>query len=987
MYNVNALKSGICHASVLTIALCTLPCAFGLNPRKALTQYSRTTWTQQHGLPQDTIRAIAQTSDGYLWLGTDEGLARFDGYEFVVFNRDHGDLPSDSVTTLAAAPDGTLWIGTPNGLTQYRDHRFVTYTRKDGLPDNSIGALLVDHAGVLWAVSGGNIVRMDSPGKFTTFWRGKEVPMRAARAITEDSHHTIYVAGNNSVVQVEERKVRLRLRSPTALDADFPSELQVDRAEHLWIVGVKGLIEGPPGGGLRRYGTREGLSGSFGLHAFLEDRDGNRWVGTDRGVARVQGGPFRKSRKPKAPTQARCGVCLRIAKAIFGPGAATVSRASETITLPCSAKARDCRAMNPTRSIRIGRAESGPALRTTGWRNGTTGRQCRSRPLKDANDRVYAIRETARGELLVSGRNGLTRIADTGAQTFVPPDPQGRKRVYDALEDAEGRTWMALPNGLGELKGGVFQTVIPVGPVMRDDSFVTVAQTSDGTLWAGTIRKGLWHVNGEQKQRFTTADGLSSDQIRSLYQDPEGTLWIGTFGGGLNAYRDGKFSTYRAKDGLLSDNVANIADDGESLWLSTPRGICRISKKQLLDFSAHKRSALQTINYGVGDGLRGAGVPDMGAGGGRHADRTIWFATSGGIAVYDPRESREQAAPPAVYLTEMSAEGASLDGEGILQVPPGTARLHIRYTSIHLGAPERVAYSYKLEGLDPDWVQAGNRREVDYNGLRQGRYRFRVRAELPGVAPSEASSEFDLLPHFYETAWFRVLGAIAFAALIWTVYKIREQQVRSRYAAVLGERARLAREVHDTLAQAFVGISSQLEVAEMHMPKEPSPARESVDLARRMAQHSLTEARRSVMDLRAEALDGHDLAFALDSGVQVWTAGSGVEVEADIQGETGDLPEDVSHHVLRIAQEAVANVVKHAHANKINLTLRKDPKKLTLNVRDNGCGFEPNGAFRSGNGHFGIMGMRERAERLGGELRLESAPGKGTLLDVLVPLP
>jgi signal transduction histidine kinase len=170
------------------------------------------------------------------------------------------------------------------------------------------------------------------------------------------------------------------------------------------------------------------------------------------------------------------------------------------------------------------------------------------------------------------------------------------------------------------------------------------------------------------------------------------------------------------------------------------------------------------------------------------------------------------------------------------------------------------------------------------------------------------------------------------------------------------------------------------------MPKEESPARESLDLARRMAQHSLTEARRSVMDLRAEALDGHDLAFALDSGVQVWTAGSGVEVEADIQGETGDLPEDVSHHVLRIAQEAVANVVKHAHAKKINLTLRKDLKQLTLNVRDNGCGFEPNGAFRSGNGHFGIMGMRERAERLGGELRLESAPGKGTLLDVLVPL-
>ena len=939
MYNVERLKTRTRYACVFAVALWTLPCAFGLNPRKALTQYSRTTWTQQHGLPQDTVRAIAQTTDGYLWLGTDEGLARFDGYEFVVFNRDHGELPSDSVTTLAGGPDGALWIGTPKGLTQYRDHRFVTYTRKDGLPDDSIGALLIDHAGVLWAVSGGNVIRMDSPGKFTTFSRGKDIPMRAARALTEDSHHTIYVAGNNTVTKWKDGKFVL-VYDPTALEADFPSEVQVDQAEDLWIVGVKGLIEGPPGGGLRRYGTREGLSGSFGLHAFLEDRDGNRWVGTDRGVARVQGGPFRKVTETEG-AEAGSVWCLFEDREgnLWAGGTHGLTRfRDDNFTVFGKSEGLPSDEPNAVYQDRKGKIWAGFA--DHGLAAWIDGKAVPVAPLTDANDRVYAIRETPRGELLVSGRNGLTRIADGRAQTFVPPDPQGRKRVYDALEDSDGRTWMALPNGLGELKAGVFQTVIPAGPVMRDDSFVTVAQTSDGTLWAGTIRKGLWHVNGEQKQRFTTADGLSSDQIRSLYQDHEGTLWIGTFGGGLNAFRDGKFSTYRAKDGLLSDNVANIADDGESLWLSTTRGICRVTKKQLADFAAHRIPALQPLNYGIGDGLRGAGVPDTGAGGGRHADGTLWFATSGGIAVYDPREPRQQATAPAVYLTEMSAEGrtlgegTSLNGEGIPQVPPGTGRLHIRYAAIHLGAPERVAYSYKLDGLDSDWVQAGNRRDVDYTSLRHGRYRFRVRAELPGTPPSEASSELDVLPHFYETTWFRGLGALAFGGLIWTVYKLREQQVRSRYAAVLEERARLAREVHDTLAQAFVGISSQLEVVEMHIPKEQSPARESLDLARRMAQHSLTEARRSVMDLRAEALDGHDLAFALDSGVQVWTAGSGVEVEADIQGETGDLPEDVSHHVLRIAQEAVANVVKHAHANKINLTLRKDLKQLTLNVRD-----------------------------------------------------
>ena len=505
---------------------------------------------------------------------------------------------------------------------------------------------------------------------------------------------------------------------------------------------------------------------------------------------------------------------------------------------------------------------------------------------------------------------------------------------------------------------------------MLDSSFVTLENGEDGSIWAGTIRKGLWHVSAAGTRLYTTADGLGSDQIRSLYRDRAGTLWIGTFGGGLSALRGGKFVTYTAKDGLLSDNISKVTDDGESLWLSTTRGICRVSKKQLQDFAEHRIKALQPVNYGIADGLRSAqSSPEIGSGGGRHSDGSLWFVTTRGAAVYEPGVPARTQAALTVGLAEMSADGRQLDWAGSPQIPPANGRLQIRYSAIHLSAPEQVQYSYKLAGLDSDWVQADGRRAVNYTGLGHGHYRFQVRAQLPGGPASEASYEFEVLPHFYETGWFRMLGAALLAAIVWMVYQLRVRQVHSRYALLVEERARLAREVHDTLAQGFVGISSQLDVVEMSLPKDADPARGYLDLARRMARHSLTEARRSVMDLRAAALDDQDLGAALDSGARLWTEGSGIGVEVEVTGETSKLPEQTAHHVLRIAQEAVTNAIKHARASKITLKLHIQPDGLNLQILDNGCGFDREDVFAAMNGHFGLMGMQERAERLGGKLR------------------
>jgi signal transduction histidine kinase len=335
----------------------------------------------------------------------------------------------------------------------------------------------------------------------------------------------------------------------------------------------------------------------------------------------------------------------------------------------------------------------------------------------------------------------------------------------------------------------------------------------------------------------------------------------------------------------------------------------------------------------------------------------------------------------------MTANGDPVDLSHAARLAPGTERLQIRYTGIHLSAPERVPDFYKLEGLDPDWVTASGRRVINFNSLHHGHYRFVVRAELPGGPGSQQSYEFEILPRFWDTSWFRGLCLAAALAGAWAIYQLRLRQIRSRFGLVLEERARLAREIHDTLAQGFVGISSQLDAVAMCMPESATPARSYLDMARRMARHSLTEARRSVMDLRASALDGQNLAAAIESGTRLWTAGSGVDVAVKVTGTGSKLPEEMEQHLLRIAQEAVTNALKHAGASRIGVSLHLEAHNLHLRIGDNGRGFNQQDVFSSRAGHFGLIGMRERAERLGGELRLESNPGSGTEVEVTVPLP
>ena len=970
------------------VLLCVLTRgALALDPQKSLTQYSRTVWSQEHGLPQDTIRAIAQTTDGYLWLGTDEGLAQFDGYEFVVFNKDSGDLPGNSITALAAARDGSLWIGTSNGLTCYRDKRFQTYTTKQGLPDNAITALVADHAGTLWIVAGVYLSRYQG-GKFTNLAPGPDLPVTAVRAIREDWHGDLWVGGFGGVGKLVGGRF-LPVVDAAGLGGNIVTSMLLDRHDNLWLGGTLVLIERSPAGKTRTYTERDGLPNGP-VRALWEDRDGNIWVGTDAGLARLEAGRLvTSSGEGGFPREmVRCVFEDREGNLWVGANSGLNRLRDDVFTVYGKSEGLPSDEPNTVFQDRRGRIWVGfhegglllfwgerPRLFTT------------SDGLPD-ND-VFSIRESRTGDLLIGTRGGLARMHGEHFDNYTPRDPLGRRNVFEALEDSRGRLWLAKPGGLSELRGKEGRQVIQGEPLLVN-AVVTLCEGRDGALWAGTYGKGLWRIQGADARLFTVADGLSNNQIRSLYQDPDGTLWIGTFGGGLDALRDGRFQAFTAKDGLLSDNIASLTDDGESLWLSTTRGICRIAKRQLREFAEHRRKVLEPANYGVEDGLRSAQCSPsypIGGGGYRTSDGRLWFTTARGLAVLDPRALQQAGPEPLVHLVEMTADGLPVDLGRAARLAPGSQRIQIRYTAIHLSAPERVRYSYKLEGLDAEWISAGGRRLINYNSLRHGRYRFIVRANLPGGAASQVAYSFELLPQFYETAWFRLLCAALVLACAWAVFRLRVRQIRYRFALVLDERARLAREIHDTLAQGFVGISSQLDAVAMCLPDETAPVRKYLDMARKMARHSLTEARRSVMDLRASVLEGQDLAAALESSARLWTAGSGVDVDVDVSGPRTALSEEAEQQLLRIVQEAVTNVLKHAGASRIWVKLHIEARRLFLRIVDNGRGFEQQDAFSSQGGHFGLIGMRERAERLGGELRLASQPGGGTEVEVKVPLP
>ncbi|HKQ03975.1 MAG TPA: two-component regulator propeller domain-containing protein [Blastocatellia bacterium] len=1019
----------------LTLSFITFICAIAVvcaalvfAAEKPLGQFSHSVWRTENGLPQNTVRAIVQTRDGYIWLATDDGLVRFDGIRLTIFDRqntpaikssailtlyedrdgalwigtDNGllryqndgfvayttkdGLADDRVTAVTSDREGRLWIATPGGLSRFDGNRFVTYTTDNGLPSNSVGALFADSRGALWASTTGGLVRF-SADQITAYTMRDGLPRNGANAIYEGRDGTLWVGTPGGLARLNNGRF-VALTTADGLASNMVWTMRQDREGTLWV-GTDGGLSHLTASGFKTFTTADGLAHNS-VYSIIESRDGSLWLGTPGGLSRMQAGQL-------IAYTARDGLSSNGVLAMIEDreGNLWVGTESGGLNLFRDKKftgitAGDGLAGDLVWALR----ESGDGALWVGTQTGLTeirGGVYKTYTMKDGlpSDVVRALCQDREGRLWIGTPAGLCRFAEGRFTTYTDLDGLSSNAVSVIEEGIDGSLWIGTLAGLTRLKDDKF-TIYTTQNGLSSDAILSLRAGRDGSLWIGTRNGGLNRFKDDRFTAYTAEQGLSDVSVRALYEDSDGTLWVGTRSGGLNRFKDGRFVAIRARNGLADDGVFQILEDGKgNLWMSSTKGIFAVSREQLNAFAERNVADVSAIAYGTADGMEsrectGGGQPA----GWRSRDGRLWFPTIKGVAVADPEHMKTNSEPPPVVVEQIIVDEKPVEKTANIELAAGVYRLEFHYTGLSFIAPEKVRFKYKLEGFDQNWVDAGARRTAYYTSIPPGHYTFRVlAANNDGVwNATGAVVSFYLRPRFYQTVWFYVALLALAGAIAWAIYRRRIRRVRAEFAAVLAERNRMARDIHDTLAQGFVGISLQLEAVGKMLDQSPDRAKQHLDLAQTMVTHSLAEARRSVWDLRAQALENTDLATALADAAKKLTSGTAVQSEFQVTGTPRQLPATVESNLWRIGQEAMTNALKHAHPRHLRVELAFAPKHVTLSVTDDGHGFDTQNDRLSGDGHFGLIGMRERAERLKGKLQIDSGEGTGTRISVIAPV-
>ncbi|MCI0486862.1 MAG: histidine kinase [Blastocatellia bacterium] len=989
------------HFIIASVLVCAFLCSAAsrkvtaLNPGKAVREYICDSWQTDEGLPQNYVQSIVQTRDGYIWLATQEGLVRFDGVSFTVFDRRNTEqLKENNIQTLYEDRQGALWIGAEGGaVTRLKDGTFTAFTTADGLADDIVDAIYEDRAGSLWIGTLNGLSRLKD-GTFTTYSTQEGLADNTILAICEDRSGKLWVGTENGLSSLEND----RFTTYTAKDGlagNIVRTICEDRDGNLWIGTLDGLSR-LSGGRFTTYTVKDGLT-SNNIMTVSEDRDGNLWIGTRTGgLVRFRDGRF--SPYTTGDGLSNDGVAAvhedREGNIWIGTYGGGLNRLKDgkfvTFTVENGLSNNLAQSIYEDRKGNIWIGTYGGGLNRL--KDGKFTAYTKKNGLSD--NIVLSLHEDHAGNLWVGTNDGLNRLRGESVTVYTSDDGLSDNTVLAIREDRDKNLWVGTAGGLNRFDGRSF-TAYGVEDGLTNDIVWALAEDRNGNLWIGTDGGGLNRFKDGRIDALTTDDGLVNDIVMSLYEDSEGSLWIGT-SGGLSRLKDGKLNSYTSRDGLFDDVVFQILEDeGENLWMSCNKGVFRVSKKELEDFSRGKIASIRSTAYGIADGMKNrecnGGVQPAGW---KSRDGRLWFPTIEGVAVIDPQNIVLNDVIPPVVIEEFIVDGKKSDLRGAIELEPGMEKFEFKYTGLSYTAPDKVRFQYMLEGFDNEWVDAGAKREASYTNIPPGRYRFKVKAgNNDGLwNESGAAMEFYLKPRFHETYWFYLLCAVSAGLVIWAVYRIRIRQIQSRFQAVLVERNRIAREIHDTLAQGFVGIGLQLEALKAKLADEgyysilPAEAERHLDLASSMVAHSLAEARRTVWNLRSQTLEDGDLAAALSSVGKHISEGTAVKVRIKTSGAVIRLSEDVENNLLRIGQEAMTNSIRHARPQSILAELVFGDECLTLRVRDDGCGFDVEDSFTSGRKHFGLISMRERTEQIGGRFTLRSEPGRGTEIEVTVPV-
>ena len=977
------LRSGVIPGLVL---LSIANPASALDPNMRITQYRHTAWRLQEGAFASAPNAIAQTADGYIWIGTGSGLVKYDGFRFAPWSPPAArSLSGATIYSLSASSDGTLWIGTSAGLVSWKNGQIQEHVRgrinsiledrkgriwvtRSRVPELNgglcqvlgehpgciggddrmrlpyAGALSEDLLGNLWIGGDDQLMRWRD-GSFRTYLRKELEPSRGLEGVD-----SIAVAGDGSVwVTVATKNLGLfRIAHDVIEKTVLPGiahahavSLFIDREGALWIgtsdAGVYRLYAGR----LDRFRTENGLS-SNAVTGFFEDREGNLWVATSKGLDRF-------SDNRVVTFSASEGLAADLVESVLATedGAVWIGNRGSL----------DVLRGNDLHSIRI------PGQRVTSlWQDHakrlwvgvdnmlTIYDRGRFRKINRLDGSPLgtpvAITEDREQNIWVSviGRDKkLFRIHDLRVEEDFPTVPF----PWHLAADPAGGIWFALDGTLGHYRGGKLE-MIP----LQDSTLVVRGLTvdADGSAWAST-RSGLTHWKNGRMERLTSRNGLPCDRILSTIRDNNATLWL------------------YSECGLIG-----IPDSELKQWWQQPNRTVRFQALGVFDGAMPGRSTFQPAVSKSPDGR-------------------LWFANDAVLQMVDPGGLRKNSSAPPVYIEELHADRKDYAIGKLIRLPPRSRDIEIGYTALSFSIPEKIQFRYKLEGRDQKWQDAGTRREVFYSDLAPDRYRFHVMASNNDGVWNETGDtlEFSIAPTFYQTNWFRASLAAVFVAILWGLYRLRLYQVAREFSAQTRERARIARDLHDTLLQSFQASVIQMQTARNIFPRRPEEAIQTLDNAIGSAEQAIDEGRRTIQDLRTTlapnselegllTIAGQELAKAQDSN------GTQPVFSVSVNGTRRTLSSILQDEVYRIGREALRNAFNHARASHIEVEIIYDKRDLRLRIRDDGKGIDRN-ILKEGAraGHWGLPGARERAKRIGGRFDIWSEDGAGTEIELTVP--
>jgi ligand-binding sensor domain-containing protein/signal transduction histidine kinase len=961
-----------------------LTAAAQVQSRALPVSYMREVWRVSDGLPEDTVQALTEGPDGRLWIGSTGGLATLDGARIRAVGLGlQQQIGANSVFSLAMGRDGSVWAGTEGGgLLRIRSSAEGTSAKvlftESGLTDGFVRSLLEDSRGQLWVGTDNGLFRLRGSDRMERVDGTAATPSLAVHSILEARDGTLWVGGSR-LIAIRPNGTSQTFALPGAYSASRVKKIVQAADGTIWVGTVGGLDKLVDG----RFVGVAGIHST--VRSLLQTRDGTLWIGTiGDGLWMLRDGRLMKVRDTGLlPSSTVLSIYEDGSNQVWIGTQVGLVRLSRTpvsmIALP-DPRDSDFETISGDTNGKIYVAARDLFTIT----NGLAERDAMG--LKDVTVRnVFPARD---GSVWVgTDGSGVYRLRDREVTHFSAPKELTNNFVRAFLESSRKELWIATDEGVSVLTAhGAVKYTEASG--LAYFSTRCLLEDRTGTIWIGTdrglsaVKDGVFTQNGATR-------ALAREKVWSILQDRQGALWFGTRDHGLFRWKDGAYQQYTVEQGLPSNSVYQMLQSGDgTFWITGPNTIASVPEQEMNAPWAQGRFLSVTV-YGMPYGAEGAQLY-----GGREPagylapDQTVWFPTNRGVAHVTPLTGTMTGPPPRAILETVEEDGRTVAAQDGLRVPANVHRLTFDFSAVYLRPQAQLRFRYRLEGFDPAWINATPSDKATYTNLRSGQYRFRVQAydSSRPEALQEAAIGLQQTSHFYETPWFYALCAVVLGALGLLGYRLRVRRLHGRFAAVMEERSRLAREMHDTVIQSCTGVSALLEAIASTQDESAAVRAELLTVARHQTRQTIETARQVVWNIRHQNENDVEVVAAIRAYL-AQTAREDVPLTVAVEGaDVLWLPASTAHELLMTVREAVYNALQHSGSQRVHVVVRCLNGSLDVRVEDDGAGIPPEVLAAPPDGHYGMIGMRERMRKVHGAFEIVSNVGKGTTVQMRIPL-